>query len=268
MSQIEQEGTAQRPQISFGVIVLNGEPFTKHTLRSVYSYAYEIIVSEGAAPGARGIATKDGHSRDGTLEALREFRKTEDPEGKVTIVTAEDEGHPDGFWPGEKDEQSRAYATRATGDYLWQLDIDEFYLPADLEAVIAMMEDDPSISGAAFKQTTFWGSLGYWTDSWYLRQGAANYHRLFRWGPGYSYTSHRPPTVVDDVGIDVRGGNYLYSGRPRQSWHQAVPLLAAVPQAGRRQVRLLPERELVREDRRACVGKEYLPAPEQALPSA
>ena len=47
----------------------------------------------------------------------------------MTLVTAEDEGHPDGFWPGEKDEQSRAYASRATGDYLWQVDVDEFYRP-------------------------------------------------------------------------------------------------------------------------------------------
>ena len=46
---------------------------------------------------------------------------------KITIITAEDEGYPDGFWPGEKLEQSQAYAKRATGNYLWQVDIDEFY---------------------------------------------------------------------------------------------------------------------------------------------
>ena len=50
-----------------------------------------------------------------------------EPEDELVIVTAEDDGHPNGFWPGEKDEQSRAYAKRATGDYLWQVDIDEFY---------------------------------------------------------------------------------------------------------------------------------------------
>ena len=44
------------------------------------------------------------------------------------MVTAEECGHENGFWPGEKDEQSRAYAARATGDYLWQVDVDEFYL--------------------------------------------------------------------------------------------------------------------------------------------
>src|SRR3546814_435211 len=106
----------QGPRITFGMIVLNGEPFLRYNLRSLYPYAHQIIVAEGAAPGARNIATPQGHSRDGTLEVLRRFKQEEDPEDKVVIVTAEDEGHPDGFWPGEKDEQSRAYAKRATGE--------------------------------------------------------------------------------------------------------------------------------------------------------
>ena len=105
------------PKITFGVIVLNGEPFVRYTLRSLYPFAHEIIVVEGAAPAAKNIATADGHSRDGTLGELRRFKAEEDPDGKVTVVTAEDEGRPDGWWHGEKHEQSRAYASRATGNW-------------------------------------------------------------------------------------------------------------------------------------------------------
>jgi FkbM family methyltransferase len=197
------------PRISFGVIVLNGEPFTPYTLRSLYPFAHQIVVVEGASPAARNIATPDGHSRDGTLETLRRFKAEEDPDGKVTIVTAEDEGHPDGWWPGEKDEQSRAYATRATGDYLWQVDIDEFYRAEDVSRVVDMLRGDPTITAVTFKQITFWGGLGYTTDGWYLRRGATFYHRLFKWGPGYTYAKHRPPTVLDAEGRDVREGNWL-----------------------------------------------------------
>ena len=197
------------PRVTFGVIVLNGEPFTPYTLRSLYPFAHEIIVVEGAAPGAVHIATPDGHSRDGTLEALRRFQTEEDPEGKVTIVTAEDEGHPDGWWPGEKDEQSRAYAKRATGDYLWQVDIDEFYRAEEMARVIELLRTDPSITAVTFKQITFWGGLGYRVDGWYLRRGATYYHRLFKWGPGYTYATHRPPTVTDDRGRDLRAGHWL-----------------------------------------------------------
>lgn len=201
--------SAARPRVTFGTIVLNGEPFTRFTLRSLYPFAHEIIVVEGAAPAARSIATQAGHSRDGTLEALRRFKEEEDPEGKVVLVTAEDEGHPNGFWPGEKHEQSRAYARRATGDFLWQIDIDEFYLARDMELVLATLAADPSIDAMTFRQTTFWGGLDYVADGWYLRRGAADYHRLFKWRPGFEYLTHRPPTVVDETGRDLRTGRWL-----------------------------------------------------------
>ena len=197
------------PPVTFGIIVLNGEPFTKYCLRSLYPYAHEIIVVEGASPGAAGIATADGHSSDGTLAALREFKAQEDPDDKVILVTAEDEGHDDGFWPGEKDEQSRAYAGRATGDYLWQVDIDEFYRDRDMLVVLDTLERDERITAMSFRMLTFWGDPGYVVDGWQLRRGKDHYHRLFKWRPGYRYVSHRPPTVCDQDGVDLRDQVWL-----------------------------------------------------------
>lgn len=196
------------PKVTFGIIVLNGEPFTKYCLRSLYRHAHEIIVVEGASPGGAGIAAPDGHSSDGTLAALRGFKAEEDVDDKMTIVTAEDEGHSDGFWPGEKDEQSRAYCARATGEYLWQVDIDEFYREGDVATVLHVLEHDRSITAVSFKTLTFWGDLGYVADGWPLRRGADKYHRLFKWGAGYRYVSHRPPTVRDDRGRDTREVNW------------------------------------------------------------
>jgi len=190
------------PRITFGIIVLNGEPFIRYTLQALYPYAYEIIVVEGAAPGAKNIATADGHSRDATLETLRQFKAESDPEDKLTVVTR------DGFWT-EKDEMSQAYAKRATGDYLWQVDVDEFYQPADMRAVIQMLKEQPAITAVSFKTMTFWGAPEYVVDSWYLRRGGAIYHRLFKWGPGYTYVTHRPPTVTDPAGQDLREGHWL-----------------------------------------------------------
>ena len=200
------------PRITFGIIVLNGEPFTRYLLRSLYSHAHEIIVAEGAAPAAAGISRVDGHSRDGTLEVLREFARHEDTGGKLTIVTAEDEGYENGFWPGEKDEQSRAWAKRATGEYLWQVDIDEFYLDDDIDRVKSLLVEDPSITGMAFRQFTFWGGLAYRVDGWYHRRYDNQVRRVFKWGPGYEYVSHRPPTVVDQAGTSMYDGHWLESG--------------------------------------------------------
>ena len=193
------------PRITFGMIVLNGEPFIRYNLRALYPFAHQIIVVEGAAPAAAGIATRDGHSTDGTLETLGDFKIHEDPEDKLVILVAEEEGYPDGFWPGEKDEQSRAYASRATGDYLWQVDVDEFYQPEDMQSVLNMLRRDSEITAVSFRMMTFWGGFDYTVDSWYLRRGAEIYHRLFKWGTGYRYATHRPPTVHDPEGHDLRG---------------------------------------------------------------
>ena len=204
---------SSRPRITFGIIVLNGEPFTRYCLRSLYPFAHEIIVAEGAAPGAAVIATQDGHSTDGTLQILRDFKASEDVSNKVTIVTAEDDGHANGFWPGEKDEQSQAYARRATGDYLWQIDIDEFYRVEDMTSVIDMLRSDTDITQVDTPQLNFWGGFVYLVDGLFLRQFYRSLDggvpRLFRWGPDYRYVTHRPPTVVSASGVDTRRGKRI-----------------------------------------------------------
>ena len=91
----------QNTRVTFGMIVLNGEPFIRHNLQALYPFAHQIVVVEGACSSARANAMADGHSRDRTLTAIRDFKASSDPENKMIIVTAEDEGHPDGFWAGE-----------------------------------------------------------------------------------------------------------------------------------------------------------------------
>lgn len=192
-------------KITFGIIVLNGEPFIKYNLRALYPYAHQIIIVEGASPFAKNIATRDGHSIDNTLEAIKSFIRDEDPDNRVQIVTAEDEGHPNGFWPGEKHEQSQAYAKRASGNWLWQIDVDEFYMPDDMTWICKNILVRPDVQAVTFRPITFWGGIDYFVDGWYLHylQGK-NMHRLFRWNSKFTYLTHRPPTVVDENGNDLR----------------------------------------------------------------
>src|SRR5665213_2712069 len=197
------------PKITFGIIVLNGEPFTRYCLRSIYPYAHEIIVVEGGHEDARSVCTLDGHSIDGTLESLYKFKAEEDTANKLTIIVR------DGFWP-KKDEfgndrtlQSRAYAERATGDYLWQIDIDEFYKEEDMKKIIQMLQNEPDITAVSFPTYTFWGDIKYISDSWILRRGAKYYHRLFKWSIGYKYLTHEPPTIIDESGNDLRKKHWV-----------------------------------------------------------
>jgi hypothetical protein len=198
-----------RPRITFGIIVLNGEPFTRYCLRSLYPFAHEIIVVEGGHSDTRSVCTPDGHSVDGTLETLHRFKREEDPDNKVQIITRE------GFWP-RKDElgrdrtpQSRAYAERATGDYLWQVDIDEFYRDEDMRTVLDMLASDPSITSVSFREHLFWGDTRYVANGWHLRRTKLGYHRLFKWAAGYSYVTHEPPTIHDPSGRDLRELNWI-----------------------------------------------------------
>jgi hypothetical protein len=190
------------PRITFGIIVFNGEPFTKYCLRSLYPFAHEIIVVEGACKSSASLATSDGHSTDSTLQSLHEFQEQEDPQKKLRIVTR------DGFW-SEKDEQSQAYAEQATGEYLWQVDIDEFYRAEDVVAILEMLKKHSQIASVSFKQISFWGGLDYTSDGWFFRRIFPQVHRIFRWRKEYHYLKHRPPTVLNEQGRDVRDLGWL-----------------------------------------------------------
>lgn len=223
------------PRVSFGMIVLNGMPFLEYNLRALYPFAHEIIVVEGACRAARAMATDEGHSTDGTQEALRLFKKEHDPEDKLIIVTGEDDGRPDGFW-NEKDEMSQAYARRATGEWLWQVDYDEFYLEEDMRRVFEMLGSDSSISGASFPMRQFWGGFDYLqTGDWFLYH-FTDVRRLFRWRPGYRYVSHRPPTVVDEGGRDLRAGHWLSHRRMRQAGIHMYHYSYVLPKQAREKV--------------------------------
>lgn len=197
-----------KPDITVGIIVLNGEPFIRYNLRALYPFAHQIIVVEGACPGAKNISTSDGHSLDTTLETLKDFKSTEDPENKLIIITAEDAGFQNGFWP-EKDDMSQAYAKRATGNFIWQIDVDEFYRSEDMKKIVDILEQDPAITAVTFRTHTFWGGLKYKVDSMSLRVMIQDVHRIFAWDKEYHYSSHRPPTVVNADGVDLRTIKWL-----------------------------------------------------------
>lgn len=173
----------------------------------MYPYAHQIVIVEGACKTALKVSTPDGHSIDGTLEVLNKYKNENDPENKLLIVTAEDEGYLNGFWP-EKTEMSKAYATRATGNYLWQVDSDEFYRDIDMKIIMNILSE--GVDAISFPMLTFWGGLDYVVDGFYLiSENAREYHRLFAWQTNYVYAKHRPPTVLDQNGIDLRSKHWL-----------------------------------------------------------
>lgn len=197
-----------QPRVTFGIIALNAQPLLAYNLRALYPFAHQIIVVEGAVQTGASLARPDGHSQDGTWEQLQRFQREEDPQDKLILVSAADEGYPHGFWP-EKNEMSQAYARRATGDWLWQVDSDEFYHPDDIKGVLELLQADPQITAISFPYIEFFGGWDYLiTGKWHF-QGHPLFHRLFRWAPDYRYIDHRPPTVLNDQGKDLRKLKWL-----------------------------------------------------------
>ncbi len=195
-------------KVTFGILALNSMPLLEYNLRALYPFAHQIVVVEGAVRTASALARPDGHSVDGTLEMLQQFKRQHDPENKLLVIGAREAGFADGFWP-EKDEMSQAYAAHATGDWLWQVDSDEFYLEEDIAALLKSLSNSPEISGVSFPYLEFFGSFeSYITGQWHLHTHP-RFYRLFRWGKGYSYSVHRPPTVLDASGVDLRSKGWV-----------------------------------------------------------
>ena len=234
------------PRVTFGIMVLNGQPFTRYCLRSLYPYAHEIIVVEGGHEDARAVTTPDGHSIDGTLEVLRRFKEEEDPQDKVQIVTR------DGFWPktdeygNHRTHQSRAYAERATGDYLWQVDIDEFYLPRDMARVLDMLARDPVDHVGLVQQPAVLGWPGLHQRRLAVETRRARDPQGVQVGARLSLRDPRASAGPRRAG--PRSPPAPLGGRRRDgpARRQDVPLLRPVPPPGPRQGGDLPAREAAR----------------------
>jgi hypothetical protein len=172
------------------MIVVNGEPFIRYNLENIYPHAHEILIVEGAVEKFRHAATPAGHSIDNTVEIIKNFP---DPANKIKLIQRY------GFW-SEKDEMSNAYMEACTGDYIWQVDVDEFYKKEDIEKIRTLLSQDPEISRVDVRSVVFWRSFKARIMGASYIYGADEFIRIFKFKPGYRYLTHRPPTLIDENG--------------------------------------------------------------------
>jgi len=172
------------PRFSFIMIVLNGMPFIEYSIKSIYDFAHQLIIVEGAVENCMFAANPDGSSKDGTVEFIRSFP---DPAGKITLVQ--------GRWP-EKCEMQNEALKYVTGDYVWLIDSDEVYKQRDLEMIKAILKNDPTITQVNFIPDNFWKGFDYIFVSSKFFEDWCHCRRLFKYVPGAVFTTHRPPTMV------------------------------------------------------------------------
>jgi len=169
-------------KMSFVMIVLNGMPFIEAALKSIYDKAHEIIIVEGAVKKCMFAANSNGSSNDGTVEFIKSFP---DPNNKIKLIQ--------GIWPEKCEMQNKAVQI-ATGDYVWLVDSDEVYKKEDINAIIQMLDSDPSITQINFPVFHFWKGFEYVLSSNILKNNPG-FFRIFKLEKPCHFTTHRPPTL-------------------------------------------------------------------------
>jgi len=170
-------------KIAFGIIVFNGNYVLEEALKSIYPYASQILIAEGPVTYWRqqGYST----SMDGTNELIDNFP---DPQNKIKVIHSQ---------YLEKDEQCQAYMKFLNDDidYLWNLDSDEIFKPADIEKLTSILEKEKYTS-VGFKSISFFGGFDYYLTGF---EEKAEFRRVFKVYPNSYWACHRPPTMAHRI---------------------------------------------------------------------
>lgn len=176
-------------KIAFGMIVFEGDYVLQECLEQVYPYAEQILIAEGPVEywQRQGRTT----STDRTNEILDNFP---DPDNKISIVHGQ---------YSEKDEQCKAYMKHIKDDidYIWNLDSDELYTTDDIEKTIEFLSEyKPTSVGVT--SCSFYGGIDHHLTGFELARD--NFLRIFKYEPGSTWLTHRPPTIKYPIEITAK----------------------------------------------------------------
>jgi len=192
--------------IVFNVIETLPKNMFELNIKNMYDYVDEIIIVEGATKsrskfdGDTSTFTSNGRSNDGTIEMIKELEKTYD---KIKVIIG------NGFWNG-KTSMCNAATNIATGDYIWQLDSDEFYKTEDILKIMKILEKQKP-DAIHFYANHFFGGWDYCIDERDGKSWGNNipWKRIFKHIPNKSsWISHEPPEYVCD-GMICNNGNII-----------------------------------------------------------
>ena len=170
-------------KVSYAMNVLNGEPFIKFQLQSIYDHAHEIIIIEGAYKKFR-FATKGFRSKDKTLAIIENFP---DPEKKIKLIKKNE------FFEDRK-EMCNEFMKYLTGDILWQIDVDEFYDKSTHEYVKQVFLEDDLLDQVSFNFYDYYKTFD-WIINGYPEEflDVIRVNRIFK---GMRWANQRPPTLA------------------------------------------------------------------------
>jgi len=103
-------------------------------------------------------------------------------------------------------------------DYIWNLDSDEVYKSEDIEKIIKLLEEEKPTS-VGVRSCTFYGGFDRYLTGFELNKD--NFLRIFKYMPGSTWATHRPPTIKYPVDIEKKhiDSDTLYKNTGVQMYH-------------------------------------------------
>jgi hypothetical protein len=174
-------------KISANILALNEEFWIKLQLDHIYDFFDEIVICEGAEKGRvkKPFCDDDGLSVDNMKEVIENYP---DPQNKIKYKRF--------GWCADKVNMCNWMYQNSIGDYVWQIDSDEFYLLDVMQKIKTYLETHEDVNQIEFRVYHFWsgftdcihGPGSTWGDD-------GPWKRIFRREENNKLVTHRPPTV-------------------------------------------------------------------------
>jgi glycosyltransferase involved in cell wall biosynthesis len=174
-------------KFTFALILYNEEKLIKPQLERLYDYAHDIIICEGLVGECKHAWSKE---RDNTVDIIKSFP---DPKNKIKLISKDD-------WPG-KEHMVRAYWAKASGDYVWHIDADEFYTHRCMRRTIKHVEKTKELQYAHYYQHYYYK---------YLNVIVEETGKTFWYRPGRIHKCDKSYTLVHRPQCLYRSGNYAH----------------------------------------------------------
>ena len=162
--------------------VLNGEPFIRYQLDSIYPHAHQIIIVEGAYKRF-SYAAPNYRSTDKTLDIIAGYP---DPCHKITLIS-------NPFYYEDRLEMCNEAIKHVDCDILWQIDVDEFYSDSTHEYIRKAFSRCSQLDQVSFHFRDYYKGLEYIVSGY--DKSLVDVIRVIRFSPGMTWLNQRPPTL-------------------------------------------------------------------------
>ena len=186
--------------------VINCCDLIEAQLNSIYQHADEIIIIEGAYKKF-SVNAPNATSTDNTVSNILQFP---DPENKIKLFT-------NNAFFDDRAEMCSEIVRNATGDILFQVDVDEFYQDSTHRFVRQAFEESQELDQMSFMFVDFFFRSDLHVAGT-MEKGLNDVRRVFRLRGATHFLSQRPPSLAVN-GTELQPRKYLKGEQLKVNGH-------------------------------------------------